>query len=162
MFDCSNMRLFEGDYTQVDANYAIIVSRFNGFIVEHLLAGAVDALVRQGVTEKNIQIVRVPGAYELPVACGQVMKRPDVDAGIALGAVVRGSTAHFDYVAGECAKGVAQVGVQVGKPLAFGVITTDTLEQAIERAGTKAGNKGAEAAYSAMEMVSLFKRLSAP
>ncbi|MES2662673.1 MAG: 6,7-dimethyl-8-ribityllumazine synthase [Pseudomonadota bacterium] len=153
--------IFEGQFTDVDAQYSIVVSRFNAFIVEHLVSGAVDALTRHGVNPKNISIVRVPGAYELPIACQRVMAKLKPDAVIALGAVIRGSTPHFDYVAGEAAKGLAQVSLQANIPVAFGVITTDNLEQAIERAGSKAGNKGAEAALTAMEMVSLFRRLDA-
>ncbi len=156
----SGVQSLEGDFTQVDARYSIVVSRFNSFIVEQLVLGAVDALQRQGVSASNIKVIRVPGAYELPLICKKALEASDVDAVIALGAVIRGGTPHFDYVAGECAKGLSQVAMQVGKPLAFGVITTDTIEQAIERAGTKAGNKGAEAAHSAMEMVSLMRKLS--
>lgn len=153
------MKQIEGDFTSRDGRYAIVASRFNGFIVESLVAGAVDALRRHGVQDGQIELVHVPGAYEMPVVARRLARRGDVDAVIALGCVIRGGTPHFDYVAGECAKGIAQAGMETDKPVIFGVLTTDTIEQAIERAGTKAGNKGADAALSAMEMVSLLRRL---
>ena len=136
-----------------------MVGRWNSFVVEHLLAGAVDTLRRHGVDSKQISIVRAPGAFEIPLVCKKVAAKGGVDAIIALGAVIRGGTPHFEYVAGECTKGIAQVSLASGLPIAFGVLTVDTIEQAIERAGTKAGNKGAEAALSALEMVSLLARL---
>ena len=156
----ADIEMIEGDFVQVDARYAIVVARFNSFIVEQLVEGAVDTLIRQGVTPTHITVVRVPGAYELPLVCQQLASNQKIDAVIALGAVIRGGTPHFDYVAGECAKGISQAALKTQKPIAFGVITTDTIEQAIERAGTKAGNKGAEAAHTAMEMVSVLKRIS--
>ena len=155
----SAIRTIEGDFTGGDGRYAILVSRFNSFVVESLLEGALDTLRRHGVGEKGIEIVRVPGAWELPVVAKKVAEKGDHDALIALGAVIRGGTAHFEYVAGEATKGIAAVQNSTGVPVCFGVLTVDTIEQAIERAGTKAGNKGAEAALSALEMVSLLKKL---
>jgi 6,7-dimethyl-8-ribityllumazine synthase len=143
------------------AKFAIIASRFNSFIVEPLVSGALDALARHGGDLANVTLVRVPGAWELPVAALKVAKAGNVDAVIALGCVIRGATPHFDYVAGEAAKGLAAVQIQTGVVVAFGVLTTDTIEQAIERAGTKAGNKGWDAAVSAVEMVSLAAALDA-
>jgi 6,7-dimethyl-8-ribityllumazine synthase len=149
----------EGDFSPTNANYALVVSRFNSFIVDSLQAGAVDALVRHGVPEKNITVVKVPGAFELPLVAKRLAASKKYDAIIALGAVIRGGTPHFEYVAGECAKGIGQVGMQQDLPVIFGVLTTDTIEQAIERAGTKAGNKGADAAMTAIELVSLLRKL---
>ncbi|MCX7770470.1 MAG: 6,7-dimethyl-8-ribityllumazine synthase [Proteobacteria bacterium] len=150
------MKILEGKFEGKGLKIAMVVSRFNSFITEQLLAGALDSLKRNGVEEKDITIVKVPGAYEIPVICKK-MTEGDYDAVIALGAVIRGNTPHFDYVASEVAKGVAQVGLESGKPVIFGVLTTDTIEQAIERAGTKAGNKGFEAAQSAIEMATLMR-----
>ncbi|MCB1836597.1 MAG: 6,7-dimethyl-8-ribityllumazine synthase [Alcanivoracaceae bacterium] len=149
----------EGRFTDAAGRYAIVVARFNSFVVEALLEGAIDALVRHGVNAKDILVYRVPGAWELPVAAKRLADKGGVDAIITLGAVIRGGTAHFEYVAGEAAKGIASVQNSTGIPVTFGVLTVDTIEQAIERSGTKAGNKGAEAAMTAMEMVSLFKQL---
>ncbi len=143
------------------ARFAIVAGRFNHFIVDRLVDGAVDALVRHGADAKNICIVRVPGAWEIPLATQRLAKGKKVDAIIALGAVIRGSTPHFDYVAGEVSKGIATASMASGIPIAFGVITTENIEQAIERAGTKAGNKGWDAALSAIEMVSLGKSIDA-
>lgn len=154
-----DMTVFEGDLTGVDAKFALVVGRFNSFVVESLVAGAIDALVRHGVSRGNIEIVRVPGAFEIPVAAKRVLELNRFDAVIALGAVIRGGTPHFDYVAGECTKGLGHLSLEYNKPVVFGVLTVDTIEQAIERSGTKAGNKGAEAAMSALEMVSLFSKL---
>jgi len=142
-----------------DARFCIVVARFNSFIVESLLQGAIDTLKRHGAQESDITIVRVPGAFEMPLALEKVAAKAEYDAIIALGAVIRGGTPHFDYVAGECVKGLAQVTLKYGIPIAFGVLTVDTIEQAIERAGTKAGNKGAEATLSAIEMVNLLRAL---
>lgn len=154
------LNIIEGDFTPADAKYGIAVGRFNSFIVESLLSGAVDTLKRHaGVSEENIDVVYVPGAYELPLAVQAMAANGDYDAIIALGAVIRGSTPHFDFVAGEASKGLATVGLSHELPVIFGVITTDTIEQAIERAGTKAGNKGGEAALSAIEMVSLLRKI---
>ncbi len=152
--------VIEGDFAPQEAKYGIVVARFNSFIVESLLAGAIDALKRHGgVREEDIDVVRVPGAYELPLVAQAMAANGDYDAIIALGAVIRGSTPHFDYVAGEASKGLASVGLAHELPVIFGVLTTDTIEQSIERAGTKAGNKGAEAALSAIEMVSLLRKI---
>jgi len=153
------MKTIEGDFSAVTAKFGIVVARFNGFVVEELVGGAVDALRRHGVNETNITVIRVPGAYEMPLAAKKAVETGNYDAMIALGAVIRGGTPHFDYVAGECASGLAKVSLDSGVPIAFGVLTTDTIEQAIERSGTKAGNKGADAAMSALEMVSLLRNL---
>ena len=142
------------------AKFGIVASRFNHFIVDHLVGGAVDCLVRHGAKDDNITVVRVPGAWEVPLAVQRLARASKkLDGIIALSAVIRGSTPHFDYVAGEVSKGSAMISLQTGIPVAFGVLTTDTIEQAIERAGTKAGNKGWDAAVSAIEMVSLASAL---
>jgi 6,7-dimethyl-8-ribityllumazine synthase len=155
----STLTTFEGNLTVQGAKFCIVASRFNSFIVEQLEAGAIDALVRHGAQRENIQLVRAPGAFELPMVVQRVAASKKYAAIIAIGAVIRGGTPHFEYVAGECVKGLAQVALQYDIPVSFGVLTVDTIEQAIERAGTKAGNKGAEAALSAIEMVNLFKNL---
>ena len=149
----------EGELVIRDARIALLVSRFNSFVVESLLAGAIDTLKRHGADERDLQIVRVPGAYEMPIAAQRLAASKRFEAIIALGAVIRGGTPHFEYVAGECTKGLSQVSLQYDIPIAFGVLTVDTIEQAIERAGTKAGNKGAEAAMSTIEMISLLRGL---
>jgi 6,7-dimethyl-8-ribityllumazine synthase len=141
------------------AKFAIVGSRFNAFIVERLIEGAVDALVRHGADPKNISVVRVPGSWEIPLVCRRLAKSGKLDAVVALGAVIRGATPHFDHVANEVSKGVAQAALDSGVPIAFGVLTTDSIEQAVERAGTKAGNKGFDAAVTAIEMVTLGKAL---
>ncbi len=152
----------EGTFeTPSKAKFAIVVSRFNAFITDRLLEGALDALKRHGVPEASVIVTRTPGAFELPLAVKWLAGSEKVDAVIALGAVIRGSTPHFDYVAGEAAKGVAQAMMASGVPVIFGVLTTDTIEQAVERAGTKAGNKGFEAAVAAIEMVNLGRALEA-
>lgn len=153
----SKIKTFEGHFSAQGGKFCLVASRFNSFIVEQLENGAIDALVRHGVSTDNITLVKAPGAFELPIVIQRVAATKKYDAIIALGAVIRGGTPHFDYVAGECVKGLAHVSLQYNVPVAFGVLTVDTIEQAIERAGTKAGNKGAEAALSAIEMVSLFK-----
>ena len=162
-------RIVEGNVVvPKGARFGIVASRFNHFIVDHLVGGALDALVRHGAEEGNITVVRVPGAWEIPVAVQRLAggesggKRggKKLDAIIALAAVIRGSTPHFDYVAGEVSKGVASISLASGLPISFGVLTTDTIEQAIERAGTKAGNKGWDAAVTAIEMVSLDRALA--
>lgn len=153
------MKTIEGDFSAVTAKFGIVVARFNGFVVEELVSGAIDALRRHGVNEANITIIRVPGAYEMPVATKKVIESGEYDAIIALGAVIRGGTPHFDYVAGECASGLSRIALETGVPVANGVLTTDSIEQAIERSGTKAGNKGADAAMTALEMVSLLRSL---
>ncbi|MEX0729715.1 MAG: 6,7-dimethyl-8-ribityllumazine synthase [Aquisalimonadaceae bacterium] len=155
------MNVFEGDFTSVNGRYAITVARFNGFVVESLLEGALDTLRRHGVDDGQIDVVRVPGAWELPLVVNRLARSGRYDAIITLGAVIRGGTPHFEYVAGECTKGVSQAGLTHDVPVAFGVLTVDSIEQAIERSGTKAGNKGAEAAMSAMEMVSLLRKIDA-
>ena len=149
----------EGEMVLRDARIALLVSRFNSFVVESLLAGAGDTLKRHGADERDLQVVRVPGAYEMPIAAQRLAASKRFEAIIALGAVIRGGTPHFEYVAGECTKGLSQVSLQHDIPIAFGVLTVDTIEQAIERAGTKAGNKGAEAALSAIEMINLLRGL---
>jgi len=155
----STIKTIEGDYHIGSANFALVVSRFNSFIVDHLVTGAIEALTRHGVQEKDVTIVRAPGAYELPLVTKLVIDSGNYDAVVALGAVIRGGTPHFEYVAGECVKGLSQVSLQSDTPVAFGVLTVDTIEQAIERAGTKAGNKGAEAALSAIETLSVLRKL---
>jgi len=153
------IRTTEGSLSSNNGNYVIVVARWNSFVVEHLLEGAIDTLRRHGISDQQMHIVRVPGAFEIPLACQRAAKLPNCDAIIALGAVIRGGTPHFDYVAGECTKGLAQVQMDTSTPISFGVLTVDSIEQAIERSGTKAGNKGAEAAMSALEMVNLFSSL---
>jgi len=153
------IKTIEGDLRVRNARFCIVVSRFNSFVVESLLAGAVDALKRHGAEESDLAIVRVPGAFEMPVAIEHIAQKGGYDAIIAIGAVIRGGTPHFDFVAGECVKGMAQVSLRYAIPVSFGVLTVDTIEQAIERAGTKAGNKGAEAAMSAVEMVNVIRQL---
>lgn len=142
------------------ARFAIVGSRFNAFIVERLIEGAVDAIVRHGGDAKNISVVRVPGSWEIPLVCQRLAKSGKLDAIVAVGAVIRGATPHFDHVANEVSKGVAQASLLSGVPIAFGVLTTDSIEQAVERAGTKAGNKGFDAAVAAIEMVTLGKALA--
>jgi 6,7-dimethyl-8-ribityllumazine synthase len=156
----SQVTTLEGDMTYTDGRFAVVVARFNGFIVESLLAGALDAFKRHGVPADRITVIKVPGAYEMPVTVQRVAQTGNYEAIIGLGAVIRGSTPHFDYVAGEASKGMASVALDHNIPVVFGVLTTDTIEQAIERAGTKAGNKGAEAAITAIEMVNLFSKIS--
>lgn len=151
------MKIFEGQLVAGNEKFCIILSRFNDFIGSKLLSGAIDELKRHGVSDDNIEVVRVPGAFEIPVAAQKLAKTGKYNAIIALGAVIKGATAHFDYVSAEVAKGIAQVSLQTEIPVIFGVLTTDNIEQAIERAGTKAGNKGADAAKSAIEMANLFK-----
>ena len=154
------MNIIEGNIRATGKKFALVVSRFNGFVVESLVDGALDALERHGeVNEQDITLVRVPGAYELPIAAKKLAEQNKYDAIIAFGAVIRGGTPHFEFVAGECNKGLAQVSYDHGIPVSFGVITTDSIEQAIERSGTKAGNKGAEAAISALEMVNVLANI---
>ncbi len=153
----SQIKTLEGTFQNADARYAITVGRFNSFVVESLLDGALDALKRHGVSEGNITIIRVPGAWELPLIAKKLAASGKYDAIIALGAVIRGGTPHFDFVAGECTKGLGVVSLDSGLPVSFGVLTVDSIEQAIERSGTKAGNKGADAAMVAIEMISVLK-----
>jgi 6,7-dimethyl-8-ribityllumazine synthase len=149
----------EGKLFAAGLKTALVASRFNDFIVSRLISGAVDCLVRHGASEEDITVVRVPGAFEIPQAMAAVIRSGKYDAAIALGAVIRGSTPHFDYIAAEVAKGVAHSAMESRIPVAFGVLTTDTIEQAVERAGAKAGNKGAEAAMSVIEMADVMKRI---
>jgi len=152
------MKTFEGQLVAGnDDKFCIIISRFNDFIGAKLLSGAIDELKRHGVSDDNIDVVKVPGAFEIPVIAQKFAKSGRYGAIITLGAVIKGSTPHFDYVSAEVSKGVAQVSLQTGVPVIFGVLTTDNIEQAIERAGTKAGNKGSDAAKTAIEMVNLVK-----
>ena len=153
-------------YTQISGEMngkgqkiAIVVGRFNSFVVESLLSGAIDVLQRHGVDENDLTVVHVPGAHEIPVAVKKLAESKSVHGVVALGAVIRGATPHFDYVAGECAKGLSKVSLDTGKPVGFGVLTVDTIEQAIERSGTKAGNKGAEAALTVVEMINVLNKL---
>ncbi|MFN4289981.1 MAG: 6,7-dimethyl-8-ribityllumazine synthase [Permianibacter sp.] len=155
----SGIKQIDGVFTSADARYAIVASRFNSFIVEQLVQGAIDALKRHGVKDEHITVVRVPGAAELPLVCQKLAASKKQDAVIALGAVIRGATYHFEVVAGESAKGLSQVALAAGIPVINGVLTTDSIEQSIERAGTKAGNKGADAAMAAIEMLSVLKQI---
>lgn len=155
------MKTIEGNMIAEGGKFALLVARFNSFVVESLVEGAIDALKRHGVKEEDIEIVRVPGAFEMPVAAQRMAGAKKYDAIVALGAVIRGGTPHFEYVAGECVKGLSQVSLNSGLPISFGVLTVDSIEQAIERAGTKAGNKGAEAALGALEMVNVLKQIDA-
>lgn len=156
-----NLRVIEGDLIARDLRFAVLAARFNERVVEGLVRGAVDALRRHGAGDKQIEIVRVPGAFDMPVAARRLAQSRRYDAIVALGAVIRGATAHFDYVAGECSSGLARVAAETGVPVGFGVLTTDTAEQAMDRAGGKAGNKGADAALAAIELANLLRRLEA-
>lgn len=155
----STVKTFEGNLSAQGGKFCIVASRFNSFFVDQLQAGAIDTLIRHGADAADIHLVKAPGAYELPMVVQRVAAAKKYHAIIAIGAVIRGGTPHFEYVAGECVKGLASVSLKYDVPVSFGVLTVDTIEQAIERAGTKAGNKGAEAALSAIEMVSLFNNL---
>ncbi len=155
----AEVKYIDGELTARGARFGIILGRFNSFIGERLLEGALDTLVRHGADRSQIEVVRVPGAYEMPLAAKAMAASRKYDALIALGAVIRGATPHFEYVAGESSKGLAQVMMQFDLPVAFGVLTVDSIEQAVERAGTKSGNKGVDAAMSAIEMTNLLKRL---
>jgi len=148
-------QIIEGKLDAKGYRFGLIVSRFNSFICERLLEGAVDTLVRHGANEQQLTVIRVPGAFEIPLVCQKLAASGNYDAVICLGAVIRGGTPHFEYISAEVTKGIAAVSLDSGLPIAFGVLTTDSVEQAIERAGTKAGNKGTEAAMSAIEMVNL-------
>ncbi len=153
------MNEFPLEMPKRECNIAIVASEFNHFIVQQLVDGAFDALSRNGVAEKNISLVWVPGAFELPLAADVLAKAGRHDAVIALGAVIRGGTPHFDYVAGECSRGIAQVGLEHGLPVIFGVLTTDNVDQALERAGSGAGNKGFDTAVAALQMIALLDRI---
>jgi len=153
------IKTIEGDFSVGSARLAVIASRFNWTIVDRLVSGAIDTLRRHAIPEANITLVKVPGAIELPLAAKKIVERGEVDGIVALGAVIKGATSHFDYVAGECAAGLAKVSYEYALPISFGVLTTENLEQAIERSGTKAGNKGADAAMSTLEMITLLRTL---
>jgi 6,7-dimethyl-8-ribityllumazine synthase len=157
----TEVKNIDGEPTARNARFGIVLARFNDFIGERLLEGAVDTLVRHGAEAAGIDVVRVPGAFEIPLALKGMAASRKYDALIALGCVIRGETPHFEYVAGECSRGIAQVGLQFDIPVGFGVLTVDTVEQAVERAGGKPGNKGVDAALAAIEMVNLLKKLRA-
>jgi 6,7-dimethyl-8-ribityllumazine synthase len=152
-------KIIEGKIVAKGMKFGIVASRFNDFISGRLIEGAIDTLIRAGADEKDIQIYKVPGAFELPLTAKKLAKSARFDAVICLGAVIRGATPHFEYISAEVTKGIASVGMDAEIPVIYGVLTTDTIEQAIERAGTKSGNKGADAAMSAIEMVDLFKKI---
>ncbi|HTX40160.1 MAG TPA: 6,7-dimethyl-8-ribityllumazine synthase [Bryobacteraceae bacterium] len=152
-------KVIEGQLSAAGLRFALVVSRFNGFITERLLNGAMDALVRTGANPDLIDVIKVPGSWEIPLVAGEVARQHRYDAVICLSAVIRGETPHFDYVAAEAAKGIAHVAAETGVPVAFGVLTTNTLEQAIDRAGAKGGNKGFDAAMTAIEMANLLRTL---
>jgi 6,7-dimethyl-8-ribityllumazine synthase len=154
-----HIKTIEGTLNIQNARFCLVVSRFNSFVVESLLQGAIDTLKRHGAASEDLTIVRVPGAFEMPLVLERIARKREYDGIVALGAVIRGGTPHFEYVAGECVKGMAQVTLSHGVPIGFGVLTVDSIEQAIERSGTKAGNKGAEAALSVVEMVNLLRQL---
>jgi len=153
------VKVIEGQLTAKGKKFAVVASRFNDFITRKLLEGALDAINRHGGDEKNVEVVWVPGAFEVPLAASKLAKSNKFDAVICLGTVIRGSTPHFDYIASEVAKGIAQVGLATGVPVSFGIITADSLEQAIERVGAKQGNKGADAALSAIEMANVIAQI---
>ena len=154
--------IIEGHLDAEGLKFAVIVSRFNGFITERLLAGALDALKRHGCQDQDIDVVKVPGSWEMPVVADEIARQKRHDAIVCLGCVIRGETPHFDYVAGEAAKGLAAVALKTGVPVAFGVLTTNTIEQAVDRAGAKSGNKGVDAAMSAIEMAHLMRAVRTP
>jgi 6,7-dimethyl-8-ribityllumazine synthase len=154
-----NIRVTQGDLLARDLRFALVAARFNDSIVENLVRGAIDALLRHGASEKQIEVIRVPGAFDLPLVVRRAAASRRFDAIVALGAVIRGATPHFDLVAGQCAAGLARVSDETGVPVAFGVLTTDTIEQAVERSGTKAGNKGFDAALAALELANLLRRM---
>jgi len=154
------MKTIEGKLDATNLKFAIIVSRFNEFITTKLLGGATDCLIRNNAADKDITIIKVPGAFEIPATAKMIVESNKYDAVICLGAVIRGATPHFDYVSAEVSKGVAQIGLQAKIPVVFGVLTTDTIEQSIERAGTKSGNKGFDAAFSAIELCNLYKEIN--
>ncbi|HCC55455.1 MAG TPA: 6,7-dimethyl-8-ribityllumazine synthase [Desulfobulbaceae bacterium] len=153
-------KFFEGKLQAEGKKFGIVIARFNSFIAERLLEGALDTLLRSGVQDSEIEVARVPGAFEIPLVAQKMVKSGRYDAVICLGAVIRGSTPHFDFVANEATKGIAQASMESGVPIIFGVLTTDSIEQAIERAGSKAGNKGSECAATAIEMVNLLPQLA--
>jgi len=152
-------KIIEGKIVAKGMKFGIVASRFNDFICGRLIEGTIDALMRSGTEEKDIVIYKVPGSFELPLVAKKLAESARFDAIICLGAIIRGATPHFEYISAEVSKGIASVGLETGVPVIFGVLTTDTIEQAIERAGTKSGNKGADAAMTAIEMVDLFKKI---
>lgn len=154
-----NIKVTQGDLLARDLRFALIASRFNDSIVENLVRGAIDTLLRHGASEKQIELIRVPGAFDLPLVARRAAASRRFDAVVALGAVIRGATPHFDLVAGQCAAGLARASEDTGIPVAFGVLTTDTIEQAVERSGNKAGNKGVDAALAALELANLLRRM---
>ena len=154
-----NIKVTQGDLLARDLRFALIASRFNDSIVENLVRGAIDALLRHGASEKQIELIRVPGAFDLPLIARRAAASRRFDAIVALGAVIRGATPHFDLVAGQCAAGLARASEETGVPVAFGVLTTETIEQAVERSGNKAGNKGVDAALAALELANLLRRM---
>lgn len=153
------MQMIEGNLNATGLKFAIVVARFNSFVTDHLLAGALDVLTRSGCNPGDIEIVKVPGSWELPIVVKTLAEQHRHDAIIALGAVIRGDTPHFDYVASQAASGLSQVPMETGIPVAFGVLTTNTVDQAVDRAGAKSGNKGSDAAQTAIEMANLMRRL---
>ena len=155
----SMLRTREGDCLARDLRVCLVAARFNEIVVDRLIAGATDALIRQGANEKNLELVRVPGCFDLPLVAQRLALSRRYDGLVALGAVIRGETAHFEYVAGQCASGISQAALESGVPIGFGVLTCANLEQALDRAGGKAGNKGADAALAVLEMANLLKRL---
>lgn len=155
------MKVYEGKLVATGAKIGIVTSRFNEFIVSKLLDGAIDGLTRHDVKRDDIEVAWVPGAFEIPVVASRMAKSKKYDAVLCLGAVIRGSTSHYDYVCNEVSKGIAHIGLETGIPVMFGIITTENIEQAIERAGTKAGNKGYDCALAAIEMVNLMKEIDA-
>ena len=156
-----HIKTIEGELKISGAKFALLVTRFNSFIVESLLKGAVDCLLRHGAKKEDLQIIKIPGAFEMPITAQAIAQKAEFDAIIALGAVIRGGTPHFDFVANEATKGLANVAANSSIPVSFGLLTTDNIEQAIERSGTKAGNKGEEAAMSAIEIVNVLKQINA-
>ncbi len=153
------MKKYEGELQAKALKFSIVVSRFNEFITNKLLDGAVDALLRHGASEQNIDIIKVPGSFEIPLTAKKIAEKKSYDAIICLGTIIRGATPHFEYIASEAAKGIATASLETGVPIAFGILTTDTIEQAVERAGSKSGNKGWDAALVAIEMAQLLKKL---
>ncbi len=153
------MKIYEGELLAKGLKFAIVVSRFNDFITNKLLDGAVDALLRHGAVEQNVDIIKVPGAFEIPLAAKIIAEKKKHNAIICLGTIIRGATSHFEYVAAEATKGIASASLETGLPISFGILTTDSIEQAVERAGSKSGNKGWDAALVAIEMAQLLKRL---
>jgi 6,7-dimethyl-8-ribityllumazine synthase len=153
------MKTYEGELQAKGLKFGIVVSRFNDFITNKLLDGALDGLLRHGASEQNIEIVKVPGAFEIPLAAKKLAQKKSLNAVICLGTIIRGATPHFDYVAAESAKGISSASLETGVPISYGILTTDTIEQAVERAGTKSGNKGWDAAIVAIEMAQLLKKL---